>query len=95
MESSFQIKARRIAAEMANVNLGPKASNLALDGAPWTELCKTVGQGTVAVPIGEKVVTPHADQDFCGCGGSTPLLDTRLTPLDKWFCKCSQNPYSG
>ncbi len=77
------------------MSLGPGPGSLALDGAPRTKLCKTAGQGTVAEPVGEKVITPHVDQDFCGCGGSTPLLYTQLTPIDKWFCKCSQNPYSG
>lgn len=58
---------------MADVNLGPSPGSLALDGAPGTKLCRTASQGTITVPVGEKVVTPHVDQDFCGCGGSTPF----------------------
>lgn len=89
------MEVRTIASKMANVNPGPDPGNLALDGASMTKFCKTDGQETAKVRVGEKVLTPHLDQDFCGCGGSTPLLYTRLTTLDKWFCKCSENPYSG
>lgn len=78
---------------MSNMNIGARPGIIVFDDVPVSKFCKTDRPGTVS--MGEKVVTSHMDQDFCGCGGSTPPSYTRLTPIDKWYCKCSQNPYSG
>lgn len=50
---------------------------------------------TEAAPMDRKDFTPHADQDFCGCGGSILVSRRQLTTVDKWYCKCSENPYNG